>query len=66
MVSPVEKEIRKRIVLNGKITFAEFMAVLLYHPQTGYYTSGLDHDYRRDYFTSPAAHPAFGALVAVF
>tara|TARA_Y100000588_G_scaffold19482_2_gene19964 strand:- start:36 stop:1250 length:1215 start_codon:yes stop_codon:yes gene_type:complete len=65
MCSPVEKEIRKRIVLNGKITFAEFMAVLLYHPQTGYYTSGLDHDYRRDYFTSPAAHPAFGALVAV-
>ena len=65
MFSPAETEIRKRILLNGKITFAEFMEVLLYHPQTGYYTSRLDGDHRRDYFTSPAAHPAFGALLAV-
>ena len=41
MFSPVEKEIRKRIVLNGKITFAEFMAVLLYHPQRATIRLGL-------------------------
>ena len=64
MTTQAEYEIRRRITENGKITFAEFMEVALYHPVDGYYTS------KRigatgDYYTSPKAHPAFGASIAV-
>ena len=38
------------------------MEAALYDPRGGYYT-GAGPD--ADYYTSPAAHPAFGALVAV-
>ena len=61
MSSGVEREIRARIAERGRVTFAEFMEAALYHPR-GYYT-GAGPD--ADYYTSPAAHPAFGALVAV-
>ena len=60
-----EGEIRARIARQGKITFAEFMEVALYHAEGGYYTGGASADTRRDYYTSPAAHPAFGALIAI-
>lgn len=41
------------------------MDVALYHPTDGYYanTSAIGAD--GDYFTSPVAHPAFAALIAV-
>lgn len=62
---PVEAEIRRRIGESGKITFAEFMRLALYHPQGGYYTTPSAFGVSGDYFTSPAAHPAFGALLAI-
>lgn len=57
-----EAEIRRRIRERGRITFAEFAEVALYHPHGGYYTQAP----RNDYFTSPQVHPAFGALLARF
>ena len=60
-----EAEIRKRIESNGPITFAEFMEVALYHPHGGYYTQVLQDPVHRDYYTSPSAHPAFSALIAI-
>ncbi|MDE2715486.1 MAG: SAM-dependent methyltransferase [Chloroflexota bacterium] len=60
-----EAEIRGRIASNGPITFAEFMEVALYHPNGGYYTQDRRDPAHRDYYTSPSAHPAFSALVAV-
>ena len=60
-----EAEIRGRIASNGPITFAEFMEVALYHPNGGYYTQDRQDPAHRDYYTSPSAHPAFSALVAV-
>ena len=60
-----ETEIRARIVKRGKIPFAEFMEIALYHPWGGYYTSASAFGAAGDYFTSPAAHPIFGALIAV-
>ena len=60
--SGAERELRGRIAERGRVTFAEFMEAALYDPRGGYYTgAGADVDY----YTSPAAHPAFGALVAV-
>ena len=60
-----EDEIRKRIASNGLITFAEFMEVALYHPNGGYYTCDRQDTTYRDYYTSPSAHPAFSALIAI-
>ena len=60
-----ERAIRRRIRQQGSITFAEFMQTALYHPVDGYYTSEKPFGAAGDYYTSPAVHPAFGALLAV-
>ena len=41
------------------------MRLALYHPADGYYTSAAPFGAAGDYYTSPAAHPAFGALLCV-
>ena len=60
-----ESEIRSRITGRGKIPFAEFMELALYAPGTGYYTRPSGRGATGDYYTSPAAHPIFGALLAI-
>lgn len=65
MTNPAKTEIRARIGLRGRIAFAEFMELALYHPTGGYYTSGSPVGATGDYYTSPSAHPAFGAALAV-
>ena len=55
--------IERLIAEHGRVTFARFMAEALYGPG-GYYVSG-DRARTGDYFTAPAAHPVFGALLAV-
>lgn len=61
-----EQEIRRRIAEDGAITFAEFMALALYWPSGGYYTSADDPvGAGGDFYTSPLVHPAFGALLSV-
>lgn len=62
--SEIKRRIRKRGE-SGKITFAEFMSVALYWPHGGYYTGREPVGAQGDYYTSPAVHPAFGALLAV-
>ncbi len=57
-----ERAIRRRIARHGPITFSEYMARALYGPG-GYYPR---HNAGADYYTSPQAHPAFGALLAVY
>ena len=61
----VEEEIRRRILAKGAITFAEFMGLALYWPNGGYYTGPERIGSSGDFYTSPHAHPAFGALIAV-
>ncbi|MDA1348093.1 MAG: SAM-dependent methyltransferase, partial [Chloroflexi bacterium] len=63
METSPEAQIRSRIAAEGQITFAEFMQVALYHPHGGFYSSG--GGVGPDYFTSPAAHPAFAAVIAM-
>jgi SAM-dependent MidA family methyltransferase len=60
-----ESEVRRRIGERGKVTFAEFMSVALYWPHGGYYMGREPVGAQGDYYTSPAVHPAFGALLAV-
>ena len=65
LTTGAEDEIRARISQRGRITFAEFMGIALYHPAGGYYRRGGAVGPAGDYYTSPSAHPAFGALLAV-
>ena len=60
-----EAEIRRRIAEKGRITFAEFMEAALYWPDGGYYSGRDPIGGSGDYYTSPLAHPAFGALLTV-
>ena len=73
-MSDLELAIRQRILESGPITFADFMDAALYSPLGGYYTrlagspetpAAAASGGPADYFTSPMAHPAFGALIAV-
>ena len=60
------EEIRRRILRDGPLTFAEFMQLALYHPLWGYYSRAEDPIGRsedKDFYTAPARHPAFGALL---
>ena len=59
-----EAEIRRRILHRGAITFAEFMDVALFWPQGGYYLDRQTVGASGDFYTSPHAHPVFGALLA--
>ena len=55
------EEINKK----GKIAFAEFMKMVLYHPKYGYYNSETERVGRfGDYYTSPTVHRIFGKLIA--
>jgi SAM-dependent MidA family methyltransferase len=65
LLNPAETEIRTRIRRNGRVTFAEFMELALYHPSGGYYAKAPQLGARGDFFTSPGAHPVFGALLAM-
>lgn len=49
-----------------RITFAEYMALALYHPQYGYYSSGaVGIGKQGDFFTSASLGQDFGELLAI-
>lgn len=55
----------KIIASGGSITFADYMAEVLYHPTFGYYNRPeMTIGERGDFFTSPMVHPIFGQCVA--
>jgi len=59
--------IRDRIAGDGgRITFAAFMDLALYHPEYGYYRTGPVRVSRAgDFITAPEAHPIFGQVLAL-
>lgn len=64
-IPDLRKEIVNSINKGGKITFADFMGLALYHPEYGYYTSGKEKIGKKgDYYTSSDVHPVFGELIA--
>ena len=64
-IPALKKEIVDLINKRGKITFADFMELALYHPEHGYYTSGKEKIGKRgDYYTSSDVHSVFGELIA--
>jgi len=63
--SELKADIINIIEEKGKITFAGFMDLVLYHPEYGYYVSEREKTGKRgDYYTSTDVHPVFGRLIA--
>jgi SAM-dependent MidA family methyltransferase len=57
--------IEQRIIQQGRMTFADFMAACLYEPGLGYYTSpGRKVGAEGDFYTSISVHAAFGRVIA--
>ena len=64
--NPLESLIFEEVRTQGPMTFARFMELALYHEPWGYYSSGPERiGAGGDFYTSPVAHPAFGALLTV-
>ncbi len=61
--TPLGKLLAARIHERGPITFAEYMAECLYHPEHGYYLRTETQRFA-DYYTSVDVHPIFGRLLA--
>ncbi len=61
--SPLAEILVSQIRERGRITFAEYMELCLYHPQFGYYAKA-NQIARRDYITSVDVSPVFGRLLA--
>jgi SAM-dependent MidA family methyltransferase len=63
--TPLKTLLLETIRRSGPITFAEYMALCLYHPEFGYYMQERERTgVAGDYFTSPDLHPIFARLVA--
>ncbi|MGA2138086.1 MAG: hypothetical protein ABSH14_04410, partial [Verrucomicrobiia bacterium] len=60
------REIQREIdgARDGRITFARFMELALYHARYGYYTGPGRIGKHGDYFTSVSVGPLFGKLLA--
>jgi SAM-dependent MidA family methyltransferase len=63
---PVAAALRQAIAAGGgRITFADYMATALYHPEGGYYLQADRRPGRAgDFLTAPEAHPFFGRTLA--
>ncbi|MBI3647096.1 MAG: SAM-dependent methyltransferase, partial [Acidobacteriales bacterium] len=61
--TPLGKLLAARIRERGPITFADYMAECLYHPEHGYYSRAESQRFA-DYYTSVDVHPIFGRLLA--
>jgi SAM-dependent MidA family methyltransferase len=62
---PSMREILRKLLNYGDLTFRDFMEVALYHPVAGYYTSGKSRVGKGgDYVTAPTLSPAFPFALA--
>ena len=64
--SPLEMEIRRRIALAGPMPVAEYMALCLFDPAHGYYTTHDPFGSRGDFITAPEVSQMFGELIGLW
>ncbi len=64
MCTPLQAALFDVIRQAGRITFRDYMALCLYHPEHGYYMRGQERTgVAGDYFTSADLHPVFARLI---
>ena len=64
--SPLEADIRRRIALGGPMPVAEYMALCLFDPAHGYYTTHDPFGARGDFITAPEVSQMFGELIGLW
>src|SRR5262245_31430822 len=64
--SPLEMEIRRRITSAGPMPVAEYMALCLFDPSHGYYTTHGPLGARGDFITAPEVSQMFGELIGLW
>jgi SAM-dependent MidA family methyltransferase len=64
--SPLEAEIRRRILAGGPMPVAEYMALCLSDPVHGYYTTHDPFGARGDFITAPEVSQMFGELIGLW
>ena len=65
MALPLRDELHRRIEDQGRITFSQFMDLVLYWPNGGYYRGSTPTGAGGDFYTAPGAHPSFGGLICL-
>jgi len=62
--TPLARILLDTLRRSGPVTFQQYMALCLYHPEHGYYMCGPERTgMRGDYFTSSDLHPIFARLM---
>ncbi|MFN3657448.1 MAG: class I SAM-dependent methyltransferase [Pseudolabrys sp.] len=64
--SPLEADIRRRIMAAGPMPVSEYMAICLGDPEHGYYTTRDPLGLRGDFITAPEISQMFGELVGLW
>src|SRR6476661_888436 len=64
--TPLESEIRRRIEAAGPMPIGEYMALCLFDPVHGYYTTRDPLGAGGDFITSPEISQVFGELVGLW
>ena len=65
-ISSLEADIRRRITFGGPMPVAEYMALCLFDPVHGYYTTHDPFGARGDFITAPEVSQMFGELIGLW
>ncbi|MGR3177858.1 MAG: class I SAM-dependent methyltransferase [Candidatus Anammoxibacter sp.] len=64
MTNNISEYLKQLIKSDGRITFARYMDIALYHPEFGYYCTDIPKIGKDgDYYTSPDVHPFMGQVL---
>ncbi|MDX2095596.1 MAG: SAM-dependent methyltransferase [Alphaproteobacteria bacterium] len=65
-MSPLTAIIREKIATDGPISFADYMALALAHPEHGYYIKRDPFGLAGDFITSPEISQIFGEMIGLW